>query len=123
MGRAVALAALTVLALARPARSAPRPYADQLYATALPQNDAQVAALWQLAEHVLAPHDPQLAPHTVVVTRAALDRLRAAGVALTVQPVDVAALFAEPPLRFAAPAVEQGRLGIFGAWFADVAAP
>ena len=119
LGR-VTLLALTVLALARPAPGAPRPYADHLYATALPRNDAEVAALWRLAEHVLTPHDPRLGPHTVVISRAALDRLRAAGVELTVQPVDVAALFAEPPLRFAA-AIDRGRLGIFGGWFGQVA--
>jgi hypothetical protein len=59
----------------------------------------------------------------MIVTRGALDRLRAAGVPVTVRPVDVSALLA--PSRAAASArdaapMSQGRLGIFGGWFTDV---
>jgi MYXO-CTERM domain-containing protein len=60
-------------------------YGDLVLATANPRDDAQVTQLWQRAEHVLAPHDPQLSQHRLAVTRATLDQLRRAGIDLTVQ--------------------------------------
>jgi hypothetical protein len=50
-------------------RIRPRVYEDLVAATANPRDDAQVAELWQQAEHVLAPHDPAVTPHTLALTR------------------------------------------------------
>jgi hypothetical protein len=113
----VATAALA-LANADAALGAPRPYADQVLATAVPHSEADVATIWRLSQHVLEPHDPRLAPHTLMLTPAAVARLRAQGLEITVQPVDVETLF-QAPLRLAA-ATAHGRLGLFGAWFSKV---
>jgi MYXO-CTERM domain-containing protein len=62
-----------------------RIYGDLVLATANPRDDVQVTQLWQRAEHVLAPHDPQVGPHSLAVTRSTLDQLRRAGIDVTVQ--------------------------------------
>src|SRR4051794_2754281 len=67
----------------------PRVYDDFVEATANPRDDAQVTELWQQAEHVLEPHDPVLARHTLVVTRATVDRLRRAGIDVTIEATSV----------------------------------
>jgi MYXO-CTERM domain-containing protein len=70
-------------------RLRPRIYADLVTVTANPRDDGQVAELWQQAEHVLAPHDPALTPHTLAVTRATLERLRGRGIAVAIEPTSV----------------------------------
>src|SRR4051812_37723266 len=74
-----AAAAGTVVKVPRP-----RVYEDFVQVTANPRDDAQVAELWQQAEHVLEPHDPVVARHTLVLTRPTLERLRRAGIDLAV---------------------------------------
>jgi hypothetical protein len=99
------------------------PYADYVYVTAQPRSDAEVSQIWRLSEHVLSPHDPRLTPHTLAVTRAAVTRLRAQGIPLTVQPVDLQAALdgATAPLpRNTLAALDEGQLGMFGEWFAQV---
>jgi hypothetical protein len=106
--------AVLALLLAVPAAAAPRPYADHVLATVVPKSDVDVGAIWRLSEHVLSPHDPHLGPHALLVTPAAVARLRALGLEVTVAPVDASAMFAAPAPP---PAMGGGRLGIFGAWF------
>jgi hypothetical protein len=114
----IALGAVLALATAKAAWAAPaRPYADHIYATAVPHSDADVAQIWRSAQHVLEPHDPRLAPHTLLITRATLARLRARGIDVSALPLDVDASFLPPPVLAPAP---PGRLGIFGAWFGAV---
>jgi hypothetical protein len=78
----------------------PRLYEDFVMATASPRDEAQVAALWQQAEHVLAPHDPAVTPHTLAVTRPTLDRLRRAGIEVTLEPTSVQQLVDDSYARY-----------------------
>jgi hypothetical protein len=116
-GRRIALGAVLALATAKAAWAAPaRPYADHVYATAVPHSEAEVREIWGAAQHVLEPHDPRLAPHTLLVTRATLARLRAHGIDVSALPLEVESSFAA---MIASPS-PPGRLGIFGAWFGQV---
>ena len=117
VGRRIALGAVLALATARAAAAAPRPYADHVFATAVPHSEAEVQEIWRASQHVLEPHDPRMAPHTLLITRSTLARLRAHGVDVTALPLDVDASFAPPPV-FAPSA--PGQLGIFGAFFGKV---
>jgi hypothetical protein len=117
VGRRIALGAVLALAIAKAAQAAPpRPYADHVFATAVPHSDADVREIWRAAQHVLEPHDPRLAPHTLLITRTTLARLRAHGVDVSALPLDVEASLAPAPVLAQSP----GRLGIFGAWFGQV---
>ncbi|HXU79993.1 MAG TPA: hypothetical protein VN914_01260, partial [Polyangia bacterium] len=117
VGRRIALGAVLALATAKAASAAPRPYADHVYATAVPHSEGEVQEIWRSSQHVLEPHDPKLAPHTLLVTRATLGRLRARGIDVSALPLDVDASFAPPPV-FAVSA--PGKLRMFGAFFAKV---
>ena len=107
-----------------------RPYGEHLLVRVSPRDRAEVERIWRLAEHVLDPHDPQVAPHTVLVSRAALERLHGLRIAAEVRGVDVQSLVDQAELRRRAratdgrlaplAAVQRGRLGIFSAWFARV---
>src|SRR3954469_22009208 len=96
------------------------PYAGQLLVTAQPRTAAEVERLWALADNVLAPHDPAVTAHTLVVTPATLERMRAAGLAGSAQPVDVQEIVDRAAVRRPAVAATTGRLGIFGAALASV---
>jgi carboxypeptidase T len=108
-------------ALAQPSRPVDgAPYAGQLLVTAQPRTAAEVERLWALADNVLAPHDPAVTAHTLVVTRATLERMRAAGLAVSAQPIDVQEIVDRAAVRRPAATVAPGRLGIFGAALASV---
>jgi hypothetical protein len=100
---------------------------DRVFVTAQPRDRADVDRIWRLSDHVLGPHDPQPVPHTLIVRREAVERLRAMGVPLTVRPIDVPALLADMQRAArasvrpsqAAP-ISVGQLGIFGGWFSRV---
>jgi hypothetical protein len=117
VGRRFALGAVLALATVKAVAAAPpSPYAGHVYATAVPHSDADVQEIWHAAQHVLEPHDPRLAPHTLLITRTTLARLRARGVDVSALPLDVEASLAPPPVL----APSTGRLGLFGAWFGQV---
>ena len=99
-----------------------RPYGDHLSVSAWPRGDADVERIWALAEHVLAPHDPGRSPHELVVTADTVARLRALGVPLRVEAIDVQAMIDASFDRRALPLVPHaaGKLGIFDAFFARV---
>ena len=65
------------------------PYAGQRMVIAHPRGEADVHAIWELAEHVLEPHAPDLAAHRLLVTPSALEQLRDSGVPVFVEPMDV----------------------------------
>jgi hypothetical protein len=115
--RRLVLGALLALATAGAARGAPHPYADHVYATAVPRSDADVREIWRLSQHVLEPHDPRLTPHTLLISRTTLTRLRARGLDVSASPLDVDRMMAPAPVA-ALPA--PGRLGIFGPWFGRI---
>jgi murein tripeptide amidase MpaA len=117
VGRRFALGAVLALATAKAVTAAPpSPYADHVFATAVPHSDADVREIWRASQHVLEPHDPRLAPHTLLITKTTLARLRARGVDVSALPLDVEASLAPAPVL----AQAAGRLGIFGAWFGQV---
>ena len=104
-----------------PARA--RPYGDHQLVMAQPRTDAEVTAIWELAEHVLEPHDPARAPHRLVVTAETLQRLRALRIPLQVDARDVQSWITglsegSPPRSVDFEVV--GKLGIFGDFFATV---
>jgi hypothetical protein len=70
-------------------RIRPHVYDDFVLASATPRDQAQVEALWRLAEHVLAPHDPALVPHRLAVSRGTLEGLRRAGIDVAVEAASV----------------------------------
>ncbi len=120
---------LALVALVSPVRAAPaartgadRPYRDHRLVTAQPRSDADVEAIWRLAENVLEPHDPARAPHRIVVTPATVRRLRALRIPLRVEPDDVAGWIAAQERAARRPpgtAADVG-LGIFGDFFGEV---
>jgi carboxypeptidase A1 len=128
MSGVLATALLVVSPAAR--AEAVRPYGEHLLVRVSPRDRAEVEQIWRLAEHVLEPHDPQVAPHTVLVSRPALERLHGLRIAAEVRGVDVQSLVDQAELRRRAPrtdgrlaplaAVQRGRLGIFSAWFGRV---
>src|SRR3954469_19715937 len=68
-----------------------KPYADYLYVTAQPRDQADLRAIWSAAENVLEPHDPGPVTHHLAITRSTLTRLRALGIPLHVEAIDVQA--------------------------------
>ncbi|HEY2900232.1 MAG TPA: M14 family zinc carboxypeptidase [Polyangia bacterium] len=101
-----------------------QPYRDHLYVTARPRDGADVRALWRYSEFVLAPHTPRLGPHVLVIRPATLARLRALGIDLVVQPVDVQAMidrgYEQRRAGRPAHASSPGKLNLFGAFFQQV---
>ncbi|HEX3696274.1 MAG TPA: M14 family zinc carboxypeptidase [Polyangia bacterium] len=101
-----------------------QPYRDYLSVTARPRDSADVRALWRYSEYVLAPHTPRLAPHALVILSSTLERLRALGIDVVVEPVDVQAMIdrgyeqgrADP----LAHAPSAGKLNLFGPFFQQV---
>jgi carboxypeptidase A2 len=57
-----------------------RPYVGQRYASLIPKDRAQVAAIWTHASAVLEPHDPALVEHRVAIRPEALRALQDAGI-------------------------------------------
>jgi hypothetical protein len=96
----------------------PRVYAGYVLATARPHDDGQVAQIWQMAEHVLSPHDPLLAAHSLVVTRQTLAQLQKAGIDLTVESGSVQQMVDDSYARYDAPVAAAP--GAFGPFFAKV---
>jgi MYXO-CTERM domain-containing protein len=125
------LAALALwVAQPRPVLAAPlreRPYRDHRYVVAQPRDAGDVEAIWNQAEYVIEPHDPALVPHTLVVSPASLQALRARAIPLRVDPRDVQAWVegldrpdaGRRPAGITLP-LGGGRLGIFGPYFAQV---
>jgi MYXO-CTERM domain-containing protein len=100
---------------------APAAVADELIPViARPRTRAEVDRIWQLADHVLAPHDPGGGAHALAIRPSTLQRLRAEGIDLRVQDADLHQLLApappEPLLAVHAP----GRLGIFDEFWSHV---
>jgi hypothetical protein len=96
---------------------------DALVVKVQPRSGAEVTRIWRLAEHVLSPHDPRLAPHTLVVTRAGLEELRAAGIRADVEPMALPDLLDDAAARRRSPVPRtEGRLALFGDWFSTVPA-
>ena len=69
----------------------PHLYQDRVYVRAQPRDADEVERIWRIAEDVLAPHDPAVVEHELVVTRATLARLQAEGIRAEALDVDVQA--------------------------------
>lgn len=65
------------------------PSPDRLMVAAHPRGEADVQRIWDVAEHVLEPHAPDLGTHRLVLSPAALATLRQAGVPVQIEPIDV----------------------------------
>lgn len=61
-----------------------RGYANHVYVTATPTNDAQLRELWSGRAIVVEPHDPALVPHKLALTATELRALQRQGIAFTV---------------------------------------
>ena len=99
------------------------PYAGQRMVTAHPRGEADVHAIWELAEHVLEPHAPELAAHRLLVTPVALEQLRDGGVPVFVEPMDVERWIerlARPLEQVAAGALEDQGAVPLGPFFSKV---
>jgi carboxypeptidase A2 len=111
-------------AVAAPPSVAARPYRDHLWVKTTPRNQADLDRIWAIAEEVIAPHDPALVPHDLVVSRSTLAALRAGGLPAEFPPIDVEAWVALSYQKaLEAPAVvpfHAGKLGIYGTFFAKV---
>jgi MYXO-CTERM domain-containing protein len=99
-----------------------RPYAGYRYVTALPRDEADVRSIWSVAEYVLAPHDPRLAPHRLAVTRASQRALEALGISVRIEAADMQALVDASFRLGAQPAAPRlaAAPSIFGAFFSRV---
>ena len=97
-----------------------RPYQNYVYATVQPRSDTEVDQIWQQAEHILEPHDPALARHTLVLTPAAVARLRRAGLAVKVEAQNVQQLVDASYARNQQQAPALADVGFLGAWFSKV---
>jgi murein tripeptide amidase MpaA len=117
--------AQTVAAAARAAdrvdvvpRARPRFYQDRVYVRVRPRDAADLERIWNLAEDVVAPHDPALVEHDVVVTRDTLGRLQAAGLDAQIVNVDVQGWIDSSVDRAVRPALSAA--GAFGPFFSKV---
>jgi hypothetical protein len=110
-----ALLLAVLVALASPAQAQ-----DLVHVVAEPRTRAEAERVWQLADHVLAPHDPAAGPHSLALRPSTLRRLRAEGIDLRVQEGDLDRLFAPALTETANAAPVNGQLGIFDEFWSRV---
>jgi carboxypeptidase T len=105
-----------------PAPGARGAYRDRVYVRARPRDGADVERIWSAAEDVLSPHDPGLVEHELIVTRATLGRLQAAGLPTQVLDLDVQRWIDDSMAGSVRPAPKGGlaRASTFGDWFSKV---